>query len=151
MSQSYLTWKALHVLGAILMLGNVIVTGAWTAILWRNRSEASQRQIAHGILWTDLLFTLVGGTLMVISGIQMIRVADLPWRDTAWLMRGIEALGFTALFWLLVLLPDQWRMERCSPTDVTRFGRLFRRWSVLGWLVTPMLLWGLWTMVTKPV
>ena len=27
MSQSYLTWKALHVLGAILMLGNVIVTG----------------------------------------------------------------------------------------------------------------------------
>lgn len=150
MADAYLRWKALHVLGAVLMLGNVIVTGAWTVLLWRHRGNDTSRQIARGILWTDLLFTLGGGALMTIAGIQMIRVAQLPWRDTAWLMRGIELLAISSALWLTVLLPDQFRMERCAPGDTARFRVLLRRWSVVGWLATGLLVAAMWIMVTKP-
>ena len=151
MADAYLHWKALHILGAVLMLGNVVVTGAWTALLWRHRDHATSRQIARGILWTDLLFTLTGGALMTIAGIQMIRVAQLPWRDLPWLMRGIELLGASTIVWLVLLVPDQLRMERCPPDDQARFRRLLRRWTVIGWIATALLVAALWVMVTKPV
>lgn len=150
MGDAYLRWKALHVLGAVLMLGNVIVTGAWTVLLWRHRADDTSRQIARGILWADLLFTLGGGALMTIAGIQMVRVAQLPWRDLPWLMRGIELLAASTALWLLVLLPDQFRMERCAPGDTVRFKALLRRWSVVGWFATALLVAALWIMVTKP-
>ena len=151
MSHAYLVWKVLHLAGAVLMLGNVTVTGVWAALLWRNRSEVPFRQIARGILWTDLWFTLGGGALMVIAGIQMIRLGAVPWRETFWLWRGILAFGATTAIWLVALLPDQWRMEQCDPADEIRFGRLFRRWNLVGWMATAALYWGLWIMVTKPI
>jgi len=150
MADSYLTWKAIHILGAVLMVGNVTVTGAWTVLLWRRRTERTTVEIARGILWTDLLFTLPGGVLMTIGGIQMIRIAGLPWTELAWLRQGIGLLAASSGIWLVLLLPDQLRMERCAASDPERFGRLFRRWMILGWLATLLLYAGLWIMVRKP-
>lgn len=151
MADSYLTWKAWHVIGAVLMVGNVTVTGAWSILLWRHRDPPTLRHMVRGILWTDLLFTFGGGALMTIAGIMMIREAGLPWRDLPWLRHGIELLALSSTIWLAALLPDQVRMERCDPTDEARFRRLFLRWSVVGWLATALLFAGIWLMVTKPV
>lgn len=150
MADGYLTWKALHIIGAVLMVGNVTVTGVWALLLWRHRDPAALRHMVRGILWTDLLFTFGGGALMTIAGIMMIRGAGLPWRDLAWLRHGIELLVLSSLAWLVILLPDQLRMERTDPSDIARFRRLFRRWSVVGWLATVLLYTALWIMVTKP-
>lgn len=150
MAEGYLVWKLLHVLGAVLMLGNVIVTGAWAAVLWRHRDEATPRQIARGILWTDVAFTFGGGAMLVIAGIQMIRLGHLPWREMAWLRHGIELLGVATLVWLVVLLPDQLRMEEHAGKDPARFARCFRRWTIVGWLDTAVLLAALVLMVLRP-
>lgn len=150
MADGYLTWKLLHIVGAILMLGNVVVTGAWTALLWRHRDATTPRQIVRGILWTDLFFTLGGGALLTIAGIQLIRLADWPWRELPWLRHGIELLALATVIWLTILLPDQIRMERCPPGDAARFQRLFRRWVVIGWLDTVVLLAALVLMVLRP-
>jgi len=149
MSNTYLVWKTLHIVGVVLMVGNVTVTGAWAAILWRHRDRGSLRPMIRGILWTDLIFTFGGGVLMTVAGIQMIRLGEWPWRDTAWLMQGIVALAVATLIWMLVLLPDQIRMDRCAAGDRERFGRLFRRWTVCGWVATVILYYGIWLMVTK--
>jgi hypothetical protein len=132
------------------MLGNVTVTGVWSYLLWQNRHEVPPRQIARGILWTDLFFTLFGGALITVAGVMMIRTGGMPWRDMKWLLRGIEVLAAATLIWLVVLIPDQMRMERCKPGEEARFGRLFVRWSVCGWAITMLLFWGIWLMVTKP-
>lgn len=150
MTNPYLVWKALHVIGAVLMVGNVTVTGAWTILLWRHRHEVPLRRIAHGILWTDLWFTFLGGALMTIAGIMMIRVGGVPWRETPWLMQGITMLAISSAIWLAFLLPDQFRMERCPADDAPRFRRLYLRWSALGWLATAFLYAGIWVMVVKP-
>ena len=65
------TWRALHVLGAVLLVGNVTVTGFWAAFLYAQRASLPFRPVARAILWTDLLFTAGGAALLTFSGIQL--------------------------------------------------------------------------------
>lgn len=145
----YEAFKALHVIGAVLLLGNVTVTGVWSLYLFRvwRTGSFSFRPVARGILWTDLIFTVGGGILLTFTGIQMVVRSGLPWLDTPWLLHGIAALGLGTIVWLAVLLPDQLRLERA--TDPAQIRRLFLRWSVVGWADTVVLFYGLWAMVTR--
>ncbi len=140
--------RFLHVLGAVLLLGNVAVTGLWAGLLWRSRAEFPYPRAARAILWADLCFTLVGGSLLTMSGIFLVRNEGLPWRDLPWIRHGIAALATATVIWLVALLPDQWRMERWAADD-PRYPRAFWRWTVVGWLDTLVLFFGLWAMVTK--
>lgn len=146
----YTTWKALHVAGAILLLGNVTVTGVWSAYLYRHWRVGTMpfRPVARAILWTDLAFTVTGGALLTFTGIQLGLASEFPFFGTGWLLRGILSLALSTLIWLVVLLPDQFRLERATEAAVIR--RLFLRWSVFGWLSTVLLYVGLWSMVKRP-
>lgn len=145
----YLTLKWLHIVGAVLLLGNVTVTGVWTLYLYRHwRDEVIPfRPVARAILWTDLLFTLGGGTTLTVTGIVMARRSGFPLLGTPWLLQGIIALAIATLAWLVLLLPDQLRLERTS--DPAEIRRLFLRWSVIGWADTAVLFYGLWAMVKR--
>jgi uncharacterized membrane protein len=141
--------RMLHVTGAVLLLGNVTVTGFWAAYLYRTTTAAEFRPVARGIMWADALFTLGGGALLTISGILLAGRLGLPLLGTPWLLKGIVALGAATLVWLLILLPLQVRLERLAPADEPGLRRTFLRWSVIGWADTALLLYGLLAMVTK--
>jgi uncharacterized membrane protein len=140
--------KTLHVVGAILLVGNVTVTGIWALLMYRARAEVPFRPVARAILWTDLL-TVTGGAMLTVTGILLIRQAQLPWLELPWLLRGITALAGSTLIWLVMLLPDQVRMARLDPGDSGRLRVLFRRWSGFGWGATLLLYVAIWYMVTK--
>lgn len=146
---SYAIWKALHVTSAVLLVGNVTVTGFWAWFLYRRRREVGFRAIARGIMLSDIVFTMVGGAGLTITGILMVRAGRFPIRDTPWLWRGVLMLAISTVVWLVSLLPDQLRMERLDQSDDRAMRRLFTRWSVLGWASTFLLFVGLWSMVTK--
>jgi hypothetical protein len=121
----------------------------WSFYLYRHWRDQhiSFRPIARAILWTDLIFTLGGGILLTATGLIMGFKSGMSFFQTPWLVKGMAALGGSTLSWLVVLLPDQWRMERTE--DPTTIRRLFLRWSVVGWISTALLFYGLWAMVTK--
>jgi uncharacterized membrane protein len=144
-------FRLLHVAGAVLLLGNVTVTGFWAAFLYRRRSAVPFRPVARAILRSDLAFTLTGGVLLTVSGILLIRARGYVIGQTPWLVQGIGALAASTLIWLLVLLPDQWRLERIDPSDDAALRRVFRRWTTVGWTATAVLFYGLWAMVTRRV
>jgi uncharacterized membrane protein len=141
--------KVVHVAGAVLLLGNVTITGFWAAFLYRARRVVPFRLVARAILWTDLVFTFVGGMMLVISGILLMRAKGYPLGTTRWLQQGIIALVLSTGLWLACLLPDQWRLERVEPTDEATLRGLFLRWSVVGWTATAILFYGLWVMVSR--
>jgi uncharacterized membrane protein len=146
-STAPLRW--LHVTGAVLLIGNVVVTGFWATFLYRTTTGMPFRPVARAILWADLVFTLGGGALLTISGILLVRTRGYPVLATPWLVHGIAALALSTLLWLVVLLPDQWRLERLDAADRQTLRRVFLRWSLVGWGATLVLLYGLWCMVTK--
>ena len=141
--------RALHVLGAVLLLGNVTITGFWASYLYRARARVPFRPVARAILWTDLVFTLLGGTMLTVSGILLTIRRGYSVEETRWLLEGIVVLGVSTLLWLTVLLPVQIRLERLPPSADSELRRLFLRWSVVGWAATLLLFYGLWTMVAK--
>jgi uncharacterized membrane protein len=142
-------WRTLHVLGAVLLVGNVTVTGFWAAYLYTQRSVVPFRPVARAILWTDLLFTVGGASLLTFSGIQLLLARGYSFWETPWLVKGVGSLALATLLWLAVLVPDQFRLERLAPDDSIRLRRLFLRWSLVGWTSTALLLNGLWAMVRK--
>ena len=146
---NYQLWKTLHVTSAVLIVGNVTVTGVWAWFLYRQRREVGFRAIAQGIMLTDIIFTLVGGAGLTITGILMVRAQQLSIMDTPWLRRGVLTLAISTVVWVVSLLPDQLRMERLDQSDDRGMRRLFTRWSVLGWASTVLLFVGLWSMVMK--
>jgi uncharacterized membrane protein len=141
--------RVLHVAGAVLLLGNVTVTGFWATYLYRARGRVPWHPVARAVLWSDLFFTVVGGVLLTVSGILLTMRQGYPVTETPWLLKGIGALALATLLWLAVLLPAQMRMERVAPGDDGALRRLFLRWSVVGWGATLVLFYGLWAMVTK--
>ncbi|HQR17296.1 MAG TPA: DUF2269 family protein [Gemmatimonadales bacterium] len=143
------TWRALHVLGAVLLVGNVTVTGFWAAFLYAQRASLPFRPVARAILWTDLLFTAGGAALLTFSGIQLIIGRGLPFWGTPWLVKGVASLALATALWLAVLIPDQFRLERLAAGEPAGLRRVFLRWSVVGWISTALLLHGLWVMVRK--
>jgi len=140
--------RMLHVTGAILLLGNVTVTGFWATYLYLAGTGAPFRPVARAIIWADAVFTLGGGVLLTISGILLAMRLQLRVMETPWLLKGIVALGCATLVWLVVLLPLQVRLERMS-SDEPGFRRTFLKWSIIGWADTALLFYGLWAMVTK--
>ena len=142
--------RVLHVAGAVLLLGNVTVTGVWAAYLYRARSRVPFHPVARAILWTDLIFTVGGGTLLTVSGILLALKQGYRVGATPWLLRGIVALGAATALWLVVLLPAQLRMERAGRGDGAGLAPVFRRWSVVGWAATALLYYGLWAMAGRP-
>jgi uncharacterized membrane protein len=143
--------RMLHVTGAVLLLGNVTVTGFWAIFLYRQRPAVPFRPVARAILWTDLVFTVLGGAMLTVSGILLVRAGGYVIGQTPWLDRGIGSLAGSTVVWLAVLLPDQWRLERIDAASDGTLRKLFLRWMVVGWAMTGVLFYGLWAMVTRSV
>jgi uncharacterized membrane protein len=141
--------RVLHVVGAVLLLGNVTITGFWATYLYRARGRVPFHAVARAILWSDVVFTVLGGTMLTVSGILLALRQGYRVAETPWLLKGIGALAVATLLWLAVLLPAQLRLERVAPDDDGELRRLFLRWSAVGWAATLLLFYGLWAMVTK--
>lgn len=149
MASTYLVLKSLHIVAAVLMVGNVTVTGVWATFYFRWRKDADFRLAARAILWTDLFFTFLGGAALTITGILMARQAGMPILETPWIRRSALLLAISTLLWLTILLPDQWRMERLDRSRDEFLKAVFTRWSVVGWGSTVLLFVAMWSMVLK--
>jgi len=143
--------KTAHVIGAILFVGNVIVTGIWSAIFWRARHTHDFQRAARAIVITDWWFTVGGGALLTSSGIALALLRGLPLWNTPWIRQALVALSVSTLLWLVVLVPAQRTMVRhTGSADNDMLVRAYGRWNLWGWTATVPLVYALWCMVAKP-
>ncbi|HEY5719395.1 MAG TPA: DUF2269 family protein [Gammaproteobacteria bacterium] len=149
-------FKLLHVLGAVLFVGNLLV-GAWWH--WRAVRSADPRQAAQlfALLGAgDLRFTATGALLLLVGGGGLLSGAADALVTQAWLTGGISLFVFSAGLWAVVLVPlrrQLWRQLGRAPAGGTwpeGSGRLARGALLLAWLVAAMALGGLVLMVLRP-
>ena len=62
----------LHIAGAVVFLGNIIVTAAWMFMAERTRSIDVIHFSAKAVIRADLLFTLPGVLLVLMNGYAMV-------------------------------------------------------------------------------
>ena len=142
--------RTVHVLAAILFLGNVIVTGVWSALFFRRRAEVEFRHAARAIVITDWLFTVGGAILLVATGVTIAIGRGYPILGTRWIRDAVIGLAISTCIWVIVLLPAQRALVRGEARDDATLSRLYNRWNGAGAIAVLPLLYSLWCMTYKP-
>jgi uncharacterized membrane protein len=66
--RTYLLLKSLHIFGAILLLGNIIVTAWWKIMADRTRDPRVIAFAQRQVTLTDWVFTAPGALITVVAG-----------------------------------------------------------------------------------
>ena len=153
---AYDVWKLVHLLGVILLVGNVTVTSIWKLYADRTRDPRIIGFAQRLVTVTDWFFTFWGILLLVAGGYGAAWVAGMdPLRDS-WLVWSEALFVAAGVIWLTILVPIQVRQARMARVFATggaipeAYWREGRRWIVWGLVATIPLVGALWTMVAKP-
>jgi uncharacterized membrane protein len=102
---SYAALKLLHVVGAVLFLGSLLLCG-W----WKRRAERDAT--LDTIAAADTRFTASGALLLLIGGGGLLASFGGETVTPAWLSGGILLFLLAALAWAVGLLPLQRQLRR---------------------------------------
>ena len=148
----YAWHKWLHIFGAVLFLGNIIVTGFWVVLAHRSGKEDAVRFAAVAVNWADVVFTAPGVLLLLGNGILM----SPPWGGLhrgGWLTAALGLFTLSGVVWGASLIPNQDRLARLAQTPgplPSAFFATLRRWYFWGVVATVLPLVSLVLMVVKP-
>ncbi len=144
--------KTLHVICAVLWLGNFAVTGVWSIRAFAARNDALQAFATREILFTDAIFTLTFGTAVTVSGIALALHGGVALWSTFWTRTALETVIASGIVWLAALLPLEIRMRALAAKRAgATLRHTFVAWNIIGWAVTVALFWVIYLMVARPV
>jgi len=153
----YLTLKFLHIVGAMLFLGNITTAAFWKAHADKTRDPKIIAHALEGVMRADRIFTMPAVMIILIAGFAAALVARLPLFRTMWLGAGIALFVLTALIFMARVGPLQRRMlalARASGDgqnfDWPTYEKVSRSWAIWGSIavLVPLVAAGL--MVFKP-
>jgi uncharacterized membrane protein len=154
MENSYLWLKTIHLLGVILFLGNIIITGWWKnmADLTRNPKVIAfaQRQVTV----TDWIFTAGGAAILLGAGMVNVALHGLSYASK-WLSWGMSLFVLSGIIWAFILIPTQIKQAKMASvfaetgviTDY--YWKLCRRWNIWGGLAVVIPLIAVYFMTFK--
>lgn len=149
------TWNLfMHIFGAIIFMGNIIVTAVWASMARRTRDGNAVRFATRGIVVTDIALTTPGVILLLLNG----GILGTEWfkAGASWIFVSVGLFVVSAIIWLAGLVPMQGRMNRLAhstgdgqPVPEETYG-LIAKWFRLGGIASMLALITLVLMVLKP-
>ena len=145
--------KSLHIVGVCLFIGNIIVSALWKVMADRTRSFSVVHFATRLVNVTDVVFTGLGVTLLLVTGHLLARyyggVLSQPW-----ILWSYVLFGISGAIWLFVLVPIQLKQARLLRTSQQEtipdeYYRLARLWSWAGTVATLVPLPAVYLMVSK--
>jgi uncharacterized membrane protein len=151
---SHGAWVGLHVFGAVVFVGNLVVTAVWKTLADRTREPHVVAYAQRLVTVTDFAFTATGAALILVSGFVL---AD-DWGGIfgpSWLTLGLSLFAASGAIWLTILVPVQVRQARLARSfgetlEIPEsYWRLARRWYVFGAVATVLPLITIFVMAVK--
>lgn len=147
--------KFLHVLGAVLFIGNIIVTAVWMILVVRTRQVKLVHVGAQAVNQADLLFTIPGVLLIFLNGVVLAPAfGNGSILGASWVVAALILLILSGVVWLFFLLRYQHRMVELSASGdqlSTEFMLVFRNWGIWGGIATLLPVLSMLLMVFKPI
>jgi len=156
LNNTYLILKSLHILGAVIFLGNIIVTAWWKFMADRTRNPVIIAFAQRQVTLTDYVFTLGGVILIVATGIGNAVLHNMDYLSIRWLAWGYWLFILSGVIWVLVLIPVQIKQAKMAKQFSENgvipdlYWRLGQIWLVFGILATILPLLNIYWMVFKP-
>lgn len=144
--------KALHIFGAVLLLGNIIVTGMWMFSAERTGDESVIKFGAKITHWADVWFTAPGALLLLVNGLVMAeRWGGLT--NSHWIIAALVLFTLSGIIWWAFLIPVQnwfvkisWERSLLPP----EFYKKLHQWYFWGVIATILPALSMFLMVLKP-
>lgn len=152
----YAIFKTIHIVGVVVLLGNVTITAYWKVLADRTNDTRLIAHAQHGVTVADWIFTLAGIVLVLVGGYGAAAIAGLSPVSTNWLIVGQLLFAVSGFIWLVVLIPIQIRQARLvrklSPGDLlpVQYRRDSRSWLIWGIAATVPLIAAIYVMAAKP-
>lgn len=150
------TFKLLHVFGAILFMGNLIVSAMWMSAAKRTRNAEVLCFAAQAVARADWVFTLPGVILVLVPGILILGHGGFS--GASWAELSLALLVLSGILWVAVLIPQQKRMGVLGREAVQfeaplpdAFYAALKRWMMWGGIATLLPTAALVLMVYRPV
>jgi uncharacterized membrane protein len=147
--------KLLHLLGVVLLVGNVTVTSIWK-LYADGTGDAVVIAFAQRLVTiTDWFFTFWGILLLVGGGYGAAWIAGMDLLRDDWLVWSQALFAAAGVIWLFVLVPIQVRQARMArdfrPGQAVpdAYRRLSRLWIVWGLTATVPLVAAIWVMLRR--
>jgi len=156
LNNTYLILKSLHILGAVIFLGNIIVTGWWKVMADRTKNPVIIAFAQRQVTLTDYVFTLGGVILIVATGIGNAVLHNMDYLSIRWLVWGYWLFIISGVIWVVVLIPVQIKQAKMAKQFSENgvipdlYWRLGQIWLVFGILATILPLLNIYWMVFKP-
>ena len=130
----------MHIIGALLFVGNITVTAAWMILAVMSRQRPVVHFAAKAVNQADLLFTVPGVLLIFINGsILAPAFGGGGLFGASWIVAALVLLILSGVVWLGFLLRYQNQMIALSTsgdTLSTEFMLVFRNWGIWGGIAT---------------
>lgn len=145
----------IHVCGAILLIGNIMTAAFWKMRADRSCHPAIIHSAAKGVMTADLLFTLPGIALLIISGFAMSAIGGYSFGEFHWLTLSLVLFILTGIIWVFLLLPLQRKMIRLSAEGLTSgtipagYRRASLYWNIYGTIAVLLPIAILYLMISK--
>jgi len=145
----------LHVLGMILLIGNVTVTSIWKLYADGTRDPKIIGFAQRLVTITDWFFTFWGILLLMVGGYGAAWLAGMDVLRDDWLVWSQVMFVLAGLIWLVILVPIQVKQARMArgfaaggaiPENYWRLGKL---WIIWGSIATIPLVAAIWLMLRK--
>lgn len=153
---AYETAKFIHILGVVVLVGNVTATAMWKFFADRSGDPAIIGFSQRLITLTDWSLTVWGVILTVVGGYTAAAIGRMDLLSDRWLVIGQMLLVLSGVMWLAILVPLQRRMARMarqfkSGTSIPdEYFVASRAWLAVGVAATVPLIAAMWVMVMKP-
>jgi uncharacterized membrane protein len=151
----YFAVKYLHVLGAIVVLGNGTGIAFFMLMAHRSGDPAFIARTAGTVVIADMLFTLSAVVLQPVSGGLLMALSATTLAER-WLVTSLGLYAVAGLFWIPVVLMqiEMRNLARMATTQnqplPPRYFALFRRWFLFGIPGFGSVMIILWLMIAKP-
>ncbi|MFX3633197.1 MAG: DUF2269 family protein [Candidatus Pristimantibacillus sp.] len=148
-------WLTLHLIGVLLMVGNIIMAAFWKIRADLTKNPLIIHHAAKNVMIADYSFTIPGLILIIISGAVMAGKSGVSLLGLNWLTLSLILFAITGLIWLAILIPMQFRMIRFSADSVktgvisAEYRRASRQWAIYGVMATILPIVILYLMVMK--
>lgn len=152
---SYALFKFLHLLGTVLLVGNVTATAVWKVFADRTRQAPTVAFAQRLVTYTDGSLTGGGIVLMIVGGYGLVVVPGMSLTAMPWLLWGQVLFVVSGAIWLFMLVPNQSAQSRMTASFAEggaipeAYWRLSRHWIVWGIVATVPMLAALYLMVMK--
>ena len=156
MDNSYLFLKSLHVLGVIMFLGNLVVSGWWKIMAGRTGNPVVIAFAQRQTTLTDRLFAGGGLLLILLGGPGNVMQHHMDFLHIFWLRWGFWLLVILGIIWGAILIPLQIAQSRMAQRFAAdgeipaRYWKLERIWKAFSLLAILLVLMSVYWMVFKP-